>query len=434
MNGSGGAGGRSGLNGQHRTGSRGPAPASGREVSAGAGDLRRVLTLPGAVVVGVGSMVGAGAFAAFGPASAAAGSWLLLGLAIAAFVAFLNATSTAQLAAQHPVSGGVYAYGTAELGPVSGLVAGWGFLLGKVASTAAMSLVAATYLLPGSLAGSAWVTVVALVLLAVVTAVNALGVNRTVQVTAVLLTVVLVVLALVVGTVLAREEFNLGVLASPAAAGPPFTLIGVLQSAGILFFAFAGYARIATLGEEVRDPARTIPRAIVLALGGTVVLYTALGLMLLGSLGAPVLAETDAPVARLIAGTPVVALMARIAAVLASLGALLGLTAGLSRTAFAMARDHPRRFGALARIHERSGVPLRAQVLTSLGGALLIFIGDLTVAIGVSSVFVLVYYFIANRAALTQTGAHRRYPRWMQIAGMVLCALLALVMVPVWFF
>ena len=418
-------------------GDRGDARRRGgaeRPKATGATGLRRVLTLPGAVVVGVGSMVGAGAFAAFAPAAAAAGSWLLVGLAIAAFVAFLNATSTAQLAAQHPVSGGVYAYGTAQLGPVPGLVAGWGFVLGKIASTAAMALVAASYLLPASLAGTAWVTVVALLLLAVVTGVNAFGVNRTVQVTAVLITVVLVVLVLVVSTVIARDEFSLGVLASPAAAGPPFTLIGVLQSAGILFFAFAGYARIATLGEEVRDPARTIPRAIVLALGGMVILYAVLGLVLLGSLGAQVLAETDAPVAQLVVGAPIVSLLARIAAVLASLGALLGLTAGLSRTAFAMARDHPRRFGPLAHIHERSGVPLRAQVLTSTGGALLIVVGDLTVAIAVSSVFVLVYYFIANRAALTQTGEHRRYPRWMQIAGMVLCALLALVMVPVWFF
>ncbi|MGO1451285.1 MAG: APC family permease, partial [Brevibacterium yomogidense] len=337
-------------------------------VGPGATGLRRVLGLPGAVIVGVGSMVGAGAFAAFGPAAAAAGSWLLLGLAIAVCVAFLNATSTAQLAAQHPVSGGVYAYGTAQLGPVPGLVAGWGFVLGKIASTAAMALVAATYLLPASLSGSVWVTLVALLLLGLVTAVNALGVNRTVQVTAVLLTVVLIVLAVVVGTVFAREEFNLGVLASPAAAGPPFTLIGVLQSAGILFFAFAGYARIATLGEEVRDPARTIPRAIVVALGVTVVLYAVLGLFLLGSLGAQVLADSEAPVARLVAEVPVVSLLARIAAVLAALGALLGLTAGLSRTAFAMARDHTRWFGPLAHIHERSGVPLRAQVLTSIGG------------------------------------------------------------------
>jgi len=399
----------------------------------GVAGLRRVLSLPGAVVVGVGSMVGAGAFAAFAPAAAAAGSWLLLGLALAACVAFLNATSTAQLAAQHPVSGGVYAYGTAQLGRVSGLIAGWGFVLGKTASTAAMALVAASYLLPAPLAGSAWVPVTAILLLAAVTGVNALGVSRTVQVTAVLITVVLVVLGVVVGTVLARDEFSLGVLGSPAAAGPPFTLLGVFQSAGILFFAFAGYARIATLGEEVRDPARTIPRAIVLALSGTVALYAVLGIVLLGSLGAQVLAETDAPVAKLVAGVPFVSVLARIAAVLASLGALLGLTAGLSRTAFAMARDHPRRFGALARIHERTGVPLRAQVLTSLGGALLILVGDLTIAIAVSSVFVLVYYFIANRAAHSQTDEHRRYPRWMQVVGMVLCVLLALVMIPVWF-
>ena len=101
--------------------------------------LQRRLGLGDAVFIGLGSMVGAGVFAVWAPAADAAGTGLLIGLAIAAIVAFGNATSSAQLAAAYPTSGGTYAYGRAELGPWWGFVAGWGFVIGKIASCAAMA-------------------------------------------------------------------------------------------------------------------------------------------------------------------------------------------------------------------------------------------------------------------------------------------------------
>lgn len=211
--------------------------------------LSRRLGVPDAVVVGLGAMLGAGVFVVFAPAAAAAGgSGLLVALALAGFIAYCNATSSARLAARYPESGGSYVYGRERLGPFAGFLAGWGFVVGKTASCAAMALTIGAYLWPGQ------ARLVAVGAVLAVTAVNLRGVTRTVAATKVLVVVVLAVLALVAVTGLAAGEVRLDRLAE--GAGPAR---GVLTAAGLLFFAFAGYARIATLGEEVRDPARTIP-------------------------------------------------------------------------------------------------------------------------------------------------------------------------------
>src|SRR6478735_2163790 len=191
-------------------------------------------------------MIGAGVFAAFSPAAGAAGTGLLVGLAIAAIVAFGNATSSAQLAAAHPTSGGTYAYGRAELGPWWGFIAGWGFVIGKLASCAAMALTFAAYAAPPG-----WERPVAILAVAVASGVSAPD---------------------------APGWFDAEALWSGG-------WYGILQSGGLLFFAFAGYARIATMGEEVRDPSRTIPRAIVLAFAGAVIVYVAVGVTVLSTLG-----------------------------------------------------------------------------------------------------------------------------------------------------
>ena len=224
-------------------------------MTARAGELKRTLGVRDAVVVGAGSMIGAGVFAAWSPAADAAGTGLLVGLAIAALVAFCNATSSAQLAAVHPESGGTYVYGRRRLGPFWGHLAGWGFVVGKTASCAAMALTVGAYLWPAHDRAVAIGAVVA------ITLVNIGGLERTVAVTKVLLAVVVVTLAAVVVSGWSSDAADLARL-TPIDASP----LGVLRSAGFLFFAFAGYARIATLGEEVRDPSRTIPRAIPLAL------------------------------------------------------------------------------------------------------------------------------------------------------------------------
>ncbi|MBY6539283.1 APC family permease [Rhodococcus sp. BP-349] len=377
--------------------------------------LQRRLTTRDAVVIGVGSMVGAGVFSAFGPAAAAAGGGLLFGLAVAAVVAFCNATSTAQLAAVHPTSGGSYAYGRARLGDRWGFLAGWSFVVGKTASCAAMALTFGAYAWPEHARALAVIAVVALA------AVNCLGITRTASVTRVLVAVVLVVLAaaLIVGATGSSTVTGAGFSAT---SGP----VGVLQSAGILFFAFAGYARIATLGEEVRDPARTIPRAVVGALACAVVIYAAVAVMLLHVLGADALARSTAPVAAAMdaVGAHWAGPVVRVGASAAALGALLGLIAGIGRTTMAMARegDMPR---YLAHVDERRSVPRAAEITVAAVVVVVVLTLDVRNAIGFSSFGVLVYYAVANAAAFTQTGSDRRWPRALQILGLCGCVLLA---------
>ena len=385
-------------------------------MSGGPGLVRRLGT-GDAVVIGLGSMIGAGVFAAFAPAARAAGAGLLIGLALAAAVAYCNATASAQLAAQYPASGGTYLYGRERLGPWWGFFAGWGFVVGKTASCAAMALTFAAYTVP-----PAWQRPAAVAAVLVLTAVNYRGITRTAGLTRVIVAVVLVAL-------------GLGVVASLAGGDPdpsrltPWTdgasAYGVLQSAGLLFFAFAGYARIATLGEEVRDPERTIPRAIPLALGLAVGVYAVVAVTLLLTLGAEGVAASAAPLAAAVgagtwdAVTPVV----RIGAAAASLGALLALIAGISRTGLAMAReaDLPRWLSA---VHPRYHVPHRAELALAVVVCALVLTVDLRGAIGFSSFGVLLYYVVANLAAFTQSAERRRWPRALQIAGAAGCLVL----------
>jgi len=375
--------------------------------------LARRLTLADATAIGLGSMIGAGVFSVWGPAVESAGAGLLLALAVAALVAFCNATASAQLAAVHPVAGGTYAYARAEIGPWWGFIAGWSFVIGKIASCAAMALTFAAYAAPEQ-----WQLPVAVAAVAALVAVNCFGVTRTALLTRILVIVSLLGLAIVVAGGLSAAA------ASDPAPLPDLTAYGVLQGAGLLFFAFAGYARIATMGEEVADPARTIPRAIILALSGTVVVYTLIAVVVMSTLGADA-TSTDAPLVGVIdaAGWSAIAPVVRVAAAAASLGALLALLTGIGRTSLAMAReaDLPR---FLAAVHPRWKVPHRAEITVGAIVIAIVLFADLRNAIGFSSFGVLLYYLIANAAAFRQSSAARRYPRALQVLGALGCLVL----------
>ncbi len=236
-------------------------------------------------------MLGAGVFVVFAPAaSAAGGAGLLVALALAGLIAFCNATSSARLAARYPESGGTYVYGRERLHPFAGFVAGWGFVVGKTASCAAMALTVGAYVWPGR------ARLVAVLAVVAVTAVNLRGVGRTATATRVLVAVVLTVLAVVAVT--GAPQVTVDRLGGGGDVGAR----GVLTAAGLLFFAFAGYARIATLGEEVRDPERTIPRAVPLALGAVLAVYLTLAVVALGVLGTDRLAAASAPLVEVVTG------------------------------------------------------------------------------------------------------------------------------------
>jgi basic amino acid/polyamine antiporter, APA family len=378
--------------------------------------LARRLGTGDAVIIGLGSMIGAGVFAAIGPAAHAAGAGLLIGLAVAAVIAYCNAASSAQLAALYPTSGGTYVYGRERLGHLWGFLAGWGFVIGKTASCAAIALTFGAYAAPDLTRPLAIGAVVTL------TVVNLTGIQKTATLTRLIVSVVLGALAVVVcaGLTAGPSTNDLG----PLTAGGVY---GILQAAGLLFFAFAGYARIATLGEEVKDPQRAIPRAIPLALGITLVVYATVATVALLAVGPDALAASSAPLTTVVrAGTldwavPIV----RIGAAVASLGVLLSLLAGVSRTTFAMAREHdlPHWLDA---VHPTRKVPHRAELTAAAIIIVVLLFADVRGAIGFSSFAVLVYYAIANASAWTLSPDERRWPRMISAAGLVGCVVVAL--------
>lgn len=386
-------------------------PASG-----GPDGLQRRLGVPDAVMIGLGSMIGAGIFAALAPAARAAGSGLLIGLALAAVVAYCNATSSARLAVLYPESGGTYVYGRERLGDFWGYLAGWAFVVGKTASCAAMALTVGTYLWPGQAHAVAVAAVI------VLTGVDYTGVQKSALLTrAIVVTVLAVLSAAVVASLTSRAADTARLeIGSDATAG------GVLEAAGLLFFAFAGYARIATLGEEVRDPARTIPRAIPIALGITLVVYATVAVGVLSVLGPSGLAAAGAPLtdAARAAGADWLVPVVRIGAAVAALGSLLALILGVSRTTLAMARDRHLPH-ALAAVHPKFKVPHRAELLVGTVVAVAAATGDVRGAIGFSSFGVLAYYAIANASAWTLTPAEGRPARIIPALGLAGCLVLA---------
>ena len=379
--------------------------------------LARRLGVNDAVVIGLGSMIGAGVFSAFGPAARAAGTGLLIGLVIAAVVAFCNATSSAELAAVYPESGGAYVYGRRQLGAFWGYLAGWGFVVGKTASCAAMALTVGAYAAPS------WQRPIAVAAVLALVAVNYRGVRKTAAVPRLIVAVVLVALAVVVvgaafGGQATADHFRGDWIAHGWR--------GVLESAGLLFFAFAGYARIATLGEEVDDPARTIPKAIPRALAITLVVYLVVAVTALAAAGSDALASSNAPLATAVRAADLDALVpaVRIGGAIAALGVLLSLIAGVGRTSFAMAADRelPEWLDA---VHPAYKVPHRAELAVGAIVAAIVVVADVRDAIGFSSFCVLTYYAVANAAAWTLPREQLRWPRAFAAFGLLGCAALA---------
>lgn len=387
-------------------------------------------------MVGLGAMIGAGVFVAFAPATARAGSWVWAALAVAAVVAVCNALSSSCLAARFPAAGGTYVYGRELLGPLPGFLAGWGFIVGKTASCAAMALTAGLYLWPDRAHYVASVAVLAL------TAVSVFGVQRTATASRVLVGLVLTVLAVfVVAAWVAPVTPGPVPPVSPGPVSPgpvpvapagiddaawPARVLGVLGGAGFCFFAFAGYARIATLGEEVRDPARTIPRAVVTAIAVVIAVYALVLAATLHVLGVPGVASGQAPVleASQLLWDGQFAPVVRVSAGVAALGALLAGVLGVSRTSMAMARDRHLP-AALAAVHPVSRTPYVAEVCVGVIVAGVVLVADVRQAIGFSSFAVLVYYLVANAAAVRLERSLRRLPAWVPVLGAVGCVVIA---------
>lgn len=378
--------------------------------------LQRRLGVFDATSIGLGSMLGAGVFVAFAPAAGLAGRFLVVSVLLAGAVAYCNAVASAELAARYPASGGTYVYGRKRLGAWPGFVAGWGFVTGKTASCAAMALTFGNYVAPQYAVPVAVAAVVAL------TGVNLLGITRTALLTRILLAVVLATLVFVAAASIVGPHPGVQAADGGAAAG----VGGILPAAGLMFFAFAGYARIATLGEEVKDPARTIPRAILAALAAAFGIYFVLALLLLNHLSPAGLAATATPLLEAVrnsalgAGAPLV----QAGAAAACLGALLALITGVGRTALAMARERDLP-GALAHVGGKHTVPVVAELAVAAVVIVLLLTTDVMTVVGFSSFGVLIYYAVTNAAAYTLPEHPAHGPRWLNVTGFLGCLLLA---------
>ncbi len=393
--------------------------------------LRRELGLGGAVVVGLGSIVGTGVFVSIGVASGVAGPAVIVAIGLAAIVAACNGLSSAQLAAAHPVSGGTYEYGYRYLGPHMGFTAGWLFLLAKSASAATAALGFGGYFLRLLGVGPDLLVPVALLLVVSLTAIVLLGARRSNVLNVVLVTATLLGLAyfLVGGlTTTSPDPGTLTPFFDPPDGGA--LLPGLLEACALMFVAFTGYGRIATLGEEVRSPSRTIPQAVVITLGIITALYVAVAIVAVRAIGAGRLAEATAveaaplEVAARAMELPGVAMVVAIAAITAMVGVLLNLLLGLSRVLLAMGRrgDMPE---VTTRLNRDRTSPTVATI--AVGGivALLALIGDVRVTWAFSAFTVLLYYGITNLAALRLSEEERRYPRSLAWGGLASCVFLA---------
>lgn len=396
--------------------------------------LRRDIGWFGAMMLGLGSIVGTGVFVSIAVATAAAGPAVILAIPLAALVALCNGLSSAQLAAVHPVSGGTYEYAYRRLNPLAGFAAGWMFLLAKSASAATAVKGIAVY--AANLAGvteDAFRALVAAVALAAVLAISLAGIRRSTAVNTLMVSVTLLALAglvLIALPVALHTSGNLSPFWQPLTR-PKQPGLGFLEAIALMFVAFTGYGRIATLAEEVRCPGKTIPRAIMATLVVTALLYGLVAWVSIGAIGADTfVAALDshvAPLARVAAVTAAPQIMAGVVAVgaiTAMLGVLLNLMLGLSRVVLAMARrrDFP---ASLSAINAARGVPARATFLTAAIISALTFLGDIRTTWSFSAFTVLIYYALTNLAALQLTPRERRFPRGVSWVGLVACLALA---------
>jgi len=391
--------------------------------------LVRSVGVGGATLLGLGSILGTGIFVALAFAAQIAGHYVLGAIAVAAGVAFCNGMSSAQLAARHPVSGGTYEYGYRWLTPLLGFAAGWMFLAAKSASAAAAALGAAGYLLRWtSLDVTTWLVPIALSLTAFMTFLVISGLRRSNRVnTAIVATTILSLLGFVF-CVFLHDPASASNAFSGATVDLPFSWPSFLEACALMFVAYTGYGRVATLGEELHEPERNIPKAILATLFVSMTLYLLVSWAVTSMPGAVTeIDSNNAAPLELIASQlnqPWIAGVVAIGAVTAMLGVLLNLILGLSRVWLAMGRrgDMP---GALANIDHAGQSPYVAVIVTGVAIAGLACLGDIKTTWSFSAFTVLLYYAVTNLSALQLSAEERLYSRILPILGLCSCLGLA---------
>lgn len=380
--------------------------------------LKRELNLMDAVGIGLGAVIGAGIFVVSGVAAEIAGPAMLISLLIAGLAASFNGLNSAQLAAQFPKAGGTYEYGYEMLHPLAGFSAGWMFLISKLAGGGVVALGFGSYLqmffpkLDNRLSATIAVLIVLLA--------NLSGIKKAGRLNRIIVTIT--VSALLYFVVAGFTVFDSSHLVNFMPSG----VIGVVEASAVLFFAFTGYARIATLGEEVSEPKRTIPQAIIITLISSIILYSLVSFVTLGAIGAENMAVGGSPLfsAAKIMTWPAIEVIISLAAITAMLGVLLSQVLGTSRMFFAMGRRHdiPQLF---SKVSKKEKVPVYGILLSTVVILLTVWLGELKFITQTASFTILIYYSIANLSATRLSSKERFLPTWIPWAGLILCLLMA---------
>jgi basic amino acid/polyamine antiporter, APA family len=386
--------------------------------------LKRELGVFGATLMGLGSIVGTGVFVSIGIAAGIAGPMIISAIFVGALVATFNGLNSAQLAASHPVSGGTYEYGYKYLTPAFGFTAGWMFLVAKTASAATAALGFAGYLVNILGLNSSLIVPVAFIAVAIMTVIVLNGVKRSNLANTAIVSVTLLSLGFFILACLPRAITEGASNLSPALSEVSVT--NILHASALMFVAYTGYGRIATMGEEAKNPRVTIPKAMIICLLLTMLLYITVAVVGIGAVGVNVLGNQSAPLeaaVRSVAGSGASVVLA-IGAMTAMLGVLLNLILGLSRVWLAMGRrsDAPR---ILARLNQQQTTPHYAVILVGATIALLVLLGNVKTTWSFSAFSVLIYYAITNYAALKIPPQERLFPKWLGILGLLSCLFLA---------
>jgi APA family basic amino acid/polyamine antiporter len=386
--------------------------------------LRRELGVFGATLMGLGSIVGTGVFVSIGIAAGITGASVVLAVIIAAAVATCNGLNSAQLAASHPVSGGSYEYGYKYLNPALGFTAGWMFLVAKTASAATAALGFAGYLVNITGLSPNLVIPLALITVGITTIIVLSGVRRSNFANTVIVAITLISLGFLILLCLPRVT-QVGINNfTPFFTGSPQDF---LQATALMFVAYTGYGRIATMGEEARSPKRTIPIAMVVCLLITMFIYITIATATIGAVGADILGKAaPAPletVAKILGGSGSAGVLAA-GAMTAMLGVLLNLILGLSRVLLAMGRrkDAPRIF---AKLNQQQTTPYYSVLFIGSAIAFLVLLGNVKTTWSFSAFSVLIYYAITNLAAAKLNTKQRLYPKWVAWFGITSCIFLA---------
>lgn len=393
--------------------------------------LRRDLSLSGATLMGLGSILGTGVFVSIGVAAGVTGPSVIFSIMLAALVATCNALSSAQLAASHPVSGGTYEYGYRYLHPSLGFTAGWMFLCAKTASAATAALGFAGYFL--HLFGFRAISIVPVAATVVIVLILIVlsGIRRSNKTNMIIVSITL--LSLLVFVILGLPSLLQHGGQNLTPFFPKTTDGGFghfLYATALMFVAYTGYGRIATMGEEVKEPKSTIPKAIIITLIVSAVIYILVAVVAIGSVGSTQLATvtesraTPLEIAASSMNRPGLVILISVGACTAMLGVLLNLILGLSRIALAMGRqqDLPDMFAFVSSKHR---TPVAAVVGIGLAIAGLALFGSVETTWSFSAFTVLIYYSITNLSALYLPKEQRLYPNFIALTGLISCLFLA---------